>query len=318
VAESSTDEHLGHDDVDAPGVPAPAGRADAGAPDATLGSTLNTPGPLGRNDWADPDHPAWVLRSNFGARLDWQNPVLPTFRLTPPFSTRLSLGTPPAAPPQGKANAVGIPASELTPCDTDEKTEFKHKVYEAACQRASHTRKYFGGVEPSNLSTVEGSYKMRSDAAEAAKKLLAAVRAELKTQQAAKTADAMKVTVIAITSGYRDPKKDFGLWDKYFEGYYKNTEADRAALAGGPHGPAAVDFLAKYIGKYKAAPGYSNHTQGIAFDITTTEGGKVYTADKKQNAAWEKTWLRKWLLANAGTYGFRKLETEAWHWDWKP
>jgi LAS superfamily LD-carboxypeptidase LdcB len=76
--------------------------------------------------------------------------------------------------------------------------------------------------------------------------------------------------------------------------------------------------MVKYVGHYKAAPGYSNHTQGLAFDITTTEGGTLYTADASQNAAWEKTWLRKWMLANAGRFGFHKLSTEAWHWDWKP
>jgi hypothetical protein len=41
-------------------------------------------------------------------------------------------------------------------------------------------------------------------------------------------------------------------------------------------------------------------------------------ADKNRNSAWEKTWLRKWLLKNAGRFGFKKLETGAWHWDYKP
>lgn len=115
-----------------------------------------------------------------------------------------------------------------------------------------------------------------------------------------------------------DPKKDFRLWDDHYSKYYKQTKSMRQALPGGEHSDAAVDALARYIGKYKAAPGYSNHTRGVAFDITTTEGGVLYTADKDQNSDWEKTWLRKWLLTNAGRFGFKKLETEAWHWDYKP
>ena len=299
-------------------MPTALGRGEGDSPDAPMALTLDTPGPLGRNDWADPDHPAYALRIDLGARIDWDNPTLPAFRLRSPFSTRLSFARPPAAPPAGPAGAIGIPASDLTPCDTDEKTDFKHKVYEAACTRASHTRKYFAGVPSGSLATVEGKYQMRSDAAAKAKELLAAARAALKQEKADKKPEALKVTNIAITSGYRDPKKDFGLWDSYFEGYYNDTEAQRQALAGGPHGAAAVKFLAQYIGQYKAAPGYSNHTQGTAFDITTTEGGVVYTAKKKQNPIWEKTWLRKWLLAHAEDYGFHKLATEAWHWDWKP
>ena len=61
------------------------------------------------------------------------------------------------------------------------------------------------------------------------------------------------------------------------------------------------------------------HTRGIAFDINTTEGKVHYTAKKTQNAAWEKTWLRKWLLdGNAARHGFHPIATEAWHWEYKP
>ncbi|GEM_PF-4963624 len=52
-------------------------------------------------------------------------------------------------------------------------------------------------------------------------------------------------------------------------------------------------------------------------DIAPTQGGAHYTAKKKQNKAWESTWLRKWLLKNAARSGFQPIPTEAWHWEYK-
>jgi D-alanyl-D-alanine carboxypeptidase-like protein len=158
---------------------------------------------------------------------------------------------------------------------------------------------------------------MRSDAGEAAKKLLAAMRATLAQEKASGDAHALQVKSITVTSGYRDPQKDFHLWDSYYQDYYTKTGPLRKAAAGGEHGAAAVDILVKHIAKFKAAPGFSNHTRGISFDIVTNEGGRHFGAnsDKKAQADYEKTWLRQWMLKNAGTYGFKKLPTEVWHWD---
>jgi LAS superfamily LD-carboxypeptidase LdcB len=229
-------------------------------------------------------------------------------------------GTPAPDHPVGhnRSPAIGIPALKLTPADTEEETAFKHQVYEAHCRRASRSNEYFGGLS-TGLTVVEHGYEMRSDAAAAAKALLAEARAALKKQQDERDEQALKVTSIAVGSGYRDPQKDFGLWDSYYQGYYDETREERSVLPGGEHGPKAVAFMVKHIGKYKAAPGYSNHTRGIAFDINTTEGKVHYTAKKTQNAAWEKTWLRKWLLdGNAARHGFHPIATEAWHWEYKP
>ena len=51
-----------------------------------------------------------------------------------------------------------------------------------------------------------------------------------------------------------------------------------------------------------ARPGFSNHQNGIAMDIANV-GGRGTTADR-------------WLLANAGRFGFRNYPAEFWHYDY--
>jgi LAS superfamily LD-carboxypeptidase LdcB len=276
------------------------------------------------SDWADPDYTALALRMPMAPWMSWTNRNLSRnmfqfsgLFLRPPLILNIK-GAPArrSSARAGRGSSAGIPASELTPCATEEETAFKHEVYEAHFRRASRAHEYFPGLTK-NLALVEHGYEMRSDAAAAARSLLAAARAELKRQQDAGDAHARRVTSITLTSGYRDPRKDFRLWDSYYQGFYNETRADRRALPGGEHGKQAAAYLAAHIGKYKAAPGYSKHTQGIAFDITTTEGGVHYTADKRQNAAWESTWLRQWLLGNAARFGFHPIATEAWHWEYR-
>lgn len=54
-------------------------------------------------------------------------------------------------------------------------------------------------------------------------------------------------------------------------------------------------------GNLAAAPGYSNHQNGIAFDIN--QGPGVF----------------RWMSRNASRYGFiRAVASEDWHWEWRP
>jgi LAS superfamily LD-carboxypeptidase LdcB len=69
---------------------------------------------------------------------------------------------------------------------------------------------------------------------------------------------------------------------------------------------------------FKAPPGYSNHSNGMAVDFNTTQAKQKYAAKKKQNDAWKKTWFHDWLTHNARRFGFKPLSTEAWHWDYDP
>jgi LAS superfamily LD-carboxypeptidase LdcB len=277
-------------------------------PGPLAGTSLDTPGVLGRRDWAAPDF-SFV-------RQPLVFEVVPRFGALSLGTFNLRLGAPRVPAPPVPA---GLPEADLTPCATQEETDFKHRVYRAHVARASKRRAFFAGVAPGDLVVVEGSVSMRKDAGEAAKTLLAQMRADLAAQKAAGDAHALKVQSITVTSGYRDPRKDFHLWDTYYSQYYTQTIALRKAAAGGEHGDAARDLLVAYIGKYKAAPGFSNHTRGTAFDIVTNEGGRHYGADSaaRAQAAYEKTWLRQWMLNNAGTFGFKKLATEVWHWDFQ-
>jgi hypothetical protein len=51
----------------------------------------------------------------------------------------------------------------------------------------------------------------------------------------------------------------------------------------------------------KAPPGFSGHTHGIAADLKTTDNGREFTVNSnvEHQRGWQKTWLYKWLVANA-------------------
>lgn len=79
-------------------------------------------------------------------------------------------------------------------------------------------------------------------------------------------------------------------------------------------------------GNLAARPGYSNHQNGIAFDIAGTRRGKtgiVYKKNKKGKLVEDKGVGRgatySWLKENATKYGFvRTVKSESWHWEYKP
>jgi LAS superfamily LD-carboxypeptidase LdcB len=67
-----------------------------------------------------------------------------------------------------------------------------------------------------------------------------------------------------------------------------------------------------YFSPLTAGPGYSNHQNGKAFDLSTGMG-------KSQSAysTTTKTW--RWLVANMHKYGFiRSVKKERWHWEYAP
>jgi len=47
------------------------------------------------------------------------------------------------------------------------------------------------------------------------------------------------------------------------------------------------------------------------------EGKETLGSLKSQNARWKKSWLHQWLVANAATYNYEPLSTEAFHWSHK-
>jgi len=210
-----------------------------------------------------------------------------------------------------------IPAEQLSAFGTEEQTAFKRQVYNAQMERAIRVKAFFPGLPEEEMEVVENGQKMRKDAAQACQKLLAQARADLKQQQDEGNELAQKVVSTGVGSAYRDPMTDFKIWDNLFQKYYKETQDKRAELDGGEHGDKAVQYLAGYIAQYKAVAGFSNHSSGIAVDFVTTEGKETLGADKSQNPRWKKSWLHKWLVEHAASFGFQPLATEAWHWDYR-
>lgn len=71
------------------------------------------------------------------------------------------------------------------------------------------------------------------------------------------------------------------------------------------HGYTSDDQPSGHGGKLPVArPGTSRHEQGAAIDFTVN--GK--SLDSKSHPFF------KWLAANAGSYGFKNLPSEPWHW----
>lgn len=210
-----------------------------------------------------------------------------------------------------------IASSRLTAFGSEEQTAFKRQVYEAHIAAAARVRKFSMGVAPADLMSIGGGHQLRKDAAPDMIKLLAKAGEDLKAAQDAGDAAAQTVKSISIGSSYRDTKQDFGLWDGYFQQYYNETQKARDAADGGEHGAKAVAIMVGHYSESKAAPGFSNHTSGIAVDFKTTEGKVTLGAYKSQNAQWKKSWLHQWLVANAATYNYEPLSTEAFHWSHK-
>lgn len=75
-------------------------------------------------------------------------------------------------------------------------------------------------------------------------------------------------------------------------------------------GPTQYDIYEKpssQCSPQTARPGNSNHERGLAIDFSNM-CYKNATCPPGSNAGYD------WLTANAATFGFKKLSTEAWHW----
>ncbi len=217
----------------------------------------------------------------------------------------------------GRSRAPAAPLGTAL-ADTDVSYDaFKQAVLERQISNARASgRQYYAPVPASELEALESGHRMRTEASRACRALLSAARLALQEAKAALDAKAIATSAIGVGSSYRDYDYDKGLWDRYYPDYYAATQASRDAAAGGPHGPAAVAILARYISPRKAAPGFSNHSNGTAVDFTTTVDGVLHT-DKTARDKWRETWLHAWLVLNAGTHHFHALASEEWHWDYR-
>lgn len=251
-----------------------------------------TPGPLGRNDAADP-----TILAQSG-------------------DTFGPLGVNDYAGSIANSEPGPIRSSELHEFGDEEQTEFMRKVYEAQLARVLRRKAFFPGLPADELGVVEGGFKMRKDAAKDCKALLARARVDLKQQQQEKDEGALKVERIGIASAYRDPWRDLAAWEKSFKKHYGKTKDQRVKLIGGEHGERSVEFMARKMAPIKAVPGFSNHTSGIAVDFTTTDNKEILGPNTNQRNQWEQSWFYKWLVTHASMYKFKQLPSEEWHWDY--
>jgi uncharacterized protein YcbK (DUF882 family) len=213
----------------------------------------------------------------------------------------------PVGPPAAGREALS--SSRLKwPGASDAELAFMRAVYDKQFQQS--TGDFVMDLPETALDTIEG-HKARTDAAAAARRLLAAARAEL--------ALAHPNVHIGILSAYRPATRQFTIWQgrnpsgkdpgSGFPHYYREAIGKRIVSAG-DFSPEAVAKVARYVGGYIASPGYSNHQDGLAFDFGVGERGHRLGRLKRGS------WFHVWLQRNAKD--FKPLPTEAWHWTYRP
>ena len=222
----------------------------------------------------------------------------------------------PAAPAPATGASVGagdqIPSSRLEwPGASPAQLAFMRAVYERHVERSRRRGDTFvPSLPPSELDEIEAGHQARKDAAQAARELLAAARTALAAEG---LADKVRV---GITSAYRSADRQFDIWQgkggrRGFPYYYRETETSRRRFPD-EHGPDAVELLAQHMGKYIAAPGYSNHQDGLAIDFGTGAAGAGL------GKLGPSAWFHGWLKANAQRFNFHPYAAEAWHWVYRP
>jgi hypothetical protein len=205
----------------------------------------------------------------------------------------------------------GAPADQLA---------FMRAVYEKHVERSRAKGEPFTADLPAGeLDVIEERHQARADTAGAARELLTEARATL-------AADGLGDKVrIGIVSAYRPASQQFDIWQgkgRKGEGgfpYYYARMLQRGRLRPGDYGPQAVAAMATEIANFIAAPGFSNHQDGLAIDFGTgLVGGRALGFIS------ERAWFHKWLVArdaqgrqNAARHGFHPYDKEAWHWTYQ-
>ncbi len=218
--------------------------------------------------------------------------------------------------------------SQLGKLGTPEETAFRRAVYDRQLElTASNPKRVFSpGLSKDELAEVGGStgFQMRAGVEGDARDLLSAARADLRLAQAKDNLDrkarakALRVKTIGFKRTYTGLARESSNWKNAYATHFERTKKARAALKSGAYGKAAVEYLARRLMKWKAIPGYSLHTKGLAIDFMTTEGKTTYAANSSQKASWKRTWLYSWLVAHAKDYGFSPYWKEPWHWQHDP
>jgi phosphatidylserine/phosphatidylglycerophosphate/cardiolipin synthase-like enzyme len=196
---------------------------------------------------------------------------------------------------------------------------FMRATYEAHVARSCARRTFEPSVPEADLAKVARGQYLRRDAAALALKMLDDAREALRGAQTAGDQEALATRSFGISSAYRSALRQYHLWNDRFGGYMADTAEKRASLPGGPVGIEASRWLARWIGGWLAAPGFSNHNDGRAIDLSCRlTSGRVLSADRGDIPRWHTTWLHQWLTTNAARYDFHPYLQEPWHWEHRP
>lgn len=228
-----------------------------------------------------------------------------------------------AVPPRAQAlEDTPPPSSGLTwEGATPAQLAFKRRVYDIQVARSRRVRAFVANVPRGELAAIPGTQvQMRTAAAAACGRMLAAAAAALSDARSRGDALAAAADPLAAGSGYRSVSTQFNTWNAGFVNYYDQTRAQRAAAPGGEHGEQAAELTARHIGGILGAPGFSLHNNGLAIDLTTRQGSTRLTASTRQRAAWRSSWAWTWLTANAARFDFFQNTSidEPWHWEYRP
>ncbi|MGE2713771.1 D-alanyl-D-alanine carboxypeptidase family protein [Mycolicibacterium litorale] len=223
---------------------------------------------------------------------------------------------PAAVDSPGGGGRTSIPAGGLRwygpGIATPELMAFMRQVYQLHVERSEGN--FVDTLPDSALAEIAPGHKARKDAALKARELLAAARAALEREGLAGTVR------IGVLSAYRSADLQFAIWQGKmkkgkggFPFYYVKTKSVRQLPEyGGEHSANAAEYLVDYMRRYVAAPGYSNHQDGLAIDFGTRKGEGALIK------LYEGSWFHNWMKVNAKKFGFHPLASEAWHWTYRP
>jgi uncharacterized protein YcbK (DUF882 family)/LAS superfamily LD-carboxypeptidase LdcB len=213
------------------------------------------------------------------------------------------------------AGPIAIPSS-LEPKDwpghAAEETAFMRAVYFK--HRRNARGDFVMDLPDSSLGEVEG-FKARKDAAAAMKELLADAQTALGVTHPG--------VRIGIVSAYRSATRQLEIWKgrdpsardsgSGFPHYYREA-IRRGIVRAGDLSDSAAAKVARFLGGYIASPGYSNHQDGLAFDLGIAAGKDPLGKLSDRSAFW------KWLDTHAkgNPHRFYPLATEPWHWVYRP
>jgi D-alanyl-D-alanine carboxypeptidase len=145
-------------------------------------------------------------------------------------------------------------------------------------------------LEPPANELVEVDRRYLANPGSRAKLLGLTYRAYVALKQAAEQ-DGLPPRILTIVSAYRSVRRQQELWERAVKRY----GSERAAVT------------------WVARPGHSAHNTGRAIDFYLGTSN-----DSRNIAALRATPAYRWLVCNAGRFGFTPYAAEPWHWEHHP